>query len=339
MRQFWNNNTMWFLYDESGNPTGFKLNNAYYYYITNLQGDITAITDANGNIVAKYTYDEWGKILSITDGNGNDVSANEYHVANINPLRYRGYYYDSETGFYYLLTRYYDPVTRRFINADGIVSGSGDSVQGYNLFAYCFDNPVNMTDESGSWPSFNDVKNEFKKAVKWVAKNVVKPVVKAVENTLSKIDLTYSIGFNVSGTPSAWIFNGQIGVSMDTKGNVAIQASGGWGITGGNPGISITRYKSVTNAPKIDKLNDAYYQVGGSIAAPIEGVYVAAGGDVVFMPDSELNTGYFGSTENLGFGTPGKELHVEWGTTDTLRNTQFNIYDVARSVYIKIMEW
>ena len=67
---------MWFLYDESGNPTGFKLNNAYYYYITNLQGDITAITDANGNIVAKYTYDEWGKILSITDGNGNDVSSN-----------------------------------------------------------------------------------------------------------------------------------------------------------------------------------------------------------------------------------------------------------------------
>ena len=149
-----NSNVIRFLYDESGCPTGFILNGAYYYYITNLQGDITAITDANGNIVAKYTYDEWGKPLSITDGNGNDVSANENHIANINPLRYRGYYYDSETGFYYLLTRYYDPVTRRFINADSMVAGTGESVVGYNLFAYCFNDPINLSDENGNWPKW-----------------------------------------------------------------------------------------------------------------------------------------------------------------------------------------
>lgn len=57
----------------------------------------------------------------------------------------------------------------------------------------------------------------------------------------------------------------------------------------------------------------------------------------MFMPDPDLNTGYFGLTGNVGFGTPGKELHIEWGTTDTL--AQFNVYDVARFVCIKIMEW
>ena len=152
VRQSWNNNVMWFLYDESGNPVGFTLNDTEYYYIKNLQGDITAITDANGIIVAKYTYDEWGKILSITDANGNDVSANANHIANINPLRYRGYYYDSETGFYYLLTRYYDPVTRRFINADGQLNT--DSLLGFNMFAYCENNPVMYVDPTGEWPWF-----------------------------------------------------------------------------------------------------------------------------------------------------------------------------------------
>lgn len=109
---------------------------------------------------------------------------------------------------------------------------------------------------------------------------------------------------------------------MDTKGNVAIQASGGGGITGGDPGISITRY-----------------QIGGSIAVPIEGVPVAAGGNVMFMPAPENNTGYFGITGNVGLGTPGKEVHVEWGTTVTQPYFQVNIYEAARYVYIVIMEW
>ena len=79
--------------------------------------------------------------------------------------------------------------------------------------------------------------------------------------------------------------------------------------------------------------------MGGSIATPIKGIPVAAGGDIMFMPDPELNTGYVGLTGNIGVGTPGKEFHVEWGTTFTLPMTQFNIYDVAQFMYIKIMEW
>ena len=158
VRQTWGSNYIDFLYDESGLPYSFvygtvtngTVSSQQYYYIKNLQGDITAITDSNGTILAKYTYDVWGKPLSITDGNGNDVSANKNHIANINPLRYRGYYYDSEMGVYYLLTRYYDPVTRRFRNADGQLNT--DSLLGFNMFAYCGNNPVMYVDANGEAP-------------------------------------------------------------------------------------------------------------------------------------------------------------------------------------------
>lgn len=126
---------------------------------------------------------------------------------------------------------------------------------------------------------------------------------------------------------------------MDTKGNVTIQASVGGGITGGDPGASITYYQSITNAPEIDVLNGEYYQVGGSIATLIGSVPVAVGGDVMLVPYQKTNTEYFGLTGNVGLGTPGKELHVEWGTTVTLPNTQFNVYEVIKSVCLKIMEW
>ena len=324
-----------FVYDASGQPIGMShfqdgtLVDTYLYE-KNIQGDVVAVYEYDGDLVVRYAYNAWGAVSETEYGSEYDESS---FAVECNPFRYRGYYYDTETGLYYVSSRYYDPEIGRWINADNVIAGVGGDLKGYNLFAYCFDNPVNMDDQAGNWPKW------IKNTVKWVAKNIVKPVVKTVQKTLSKVDLTYSTGVNVSGTPSAWIFNGQIGISMDTKGNVAIQASGGGGITGGDPGISITRYQSVTNAPNIDKLNDAYYQVGGSIAVPIEGVPVAAGGDVMFMPDPALNTGYFGLTGNVGFGTPGKEFHVEWGTTVTLPYTQFNVYEVARSVYIKIMEW
>ncbi len=86
-------------------------------------------------------------------------------------------------------------------------------------------------------------------------------------------------------------------------------------------------------------VSSRYYdpEIGRWINA--DNVIAGVGGDVMFMPDPALNTGYFGLTGNVGFGTPGKEFHVEWGTTVTLPHTQFKVYEVARSVYIKIMEW
>ena len=107
-----------FIYDESGKPFALKYstngtNFQTYYYVLNLQGDVVKLIQANGHVVAHYTYDAWGYILS-SGGN----------LAEVNPLRYRGYYYDNETGFYYLQSRYYDPVNRRFINADGLISSN-----------------------------------------------------------------------------------------------------------------------------------------------------------------------------------------------------------------------
>ena len=138
--------TLDFTYDNVGMPYSLTYNNgtttATYYYITNLQGDVMYLVDASGNEVAAYDYDPYGKILSATGS-----------MAEVNPLRYRGYYYDSETGFYYLQSRYYDPEICRFINADlpeYTVFAAG-TLAGANLFAYCQNNPIAFADFNGEW--------------------------------------------------------------------------------------------------------------------------------------------------------------------------------------------
>ena len=141
MRMTWGGNTIDFFYDESGLPYAMKHNGTVYYYVTNLQGDVMRVVNASGTVVASYDYDPYGKVLSATGT-----------LANVNPLRYRAYVYDQETGLYYVSGRYYDPEIGRWINADALVDQS--SVLGYNLFAYCCNNPVNMADTTGNLPFF-----------------------------------------------------------------------------------------------------------------------------------------------------------------------------------------
>lgn len=133
--------TMNFAYTAGGAPYGFTYNGVSYFYLLNLQGDVIGIYDGNGNIVVQYTYDSWGKLVSVTGSLADTVGVK-------NPLRYRGYYYDAETGLYYLQSRYYDPDTCRFINADSLLV-AGDYIQGTNMFAYCLNNPVMYVDPSG----------------------------------------------------------------------------------------------------------------------------------------------------------------------------------------------
>ncbi len=140
--------TLYYIYDASGSVIGMEYNGAKYWYDKNLQGDIVGIRNASGTLVAQYVYDAWGKNLQITDKDGNDVSGNPDHIANINPFRYRGYYYDVETGWYYLNARYYDPNVGRFLSPDTILGANG-GLQGYNLFAYCNNNPVMFADATG----------------------------------------------------------------------------------------------------------------------------------------------------------------------------------------------
>ncbi len=141
-------NTMYFQYDNDNTPVGIVLNGTQYFYITNQMGDVIGITDTQGNALVQYEYDEWGKIGSITTTNNTDE---ENTLANINPLRYRGYYYDNETGYYYLQSRYYDANLCRFINADDYNYLDKDIVDGLNLFAYCNNDSVNRFDLDGCY--------------------------------------------------------------------------------------------------------------------------------------------------------------------------------------------
>ena len=121
-------------------------------YITSQTGDVIAITDADGEAIAQYAYDEWGKLLGI--GTFDDNNPEQLAVAEANPLRYRGYYYDNETGYYYLQSRYYDPGICRFINADiyNIPKTQKNVKIGINLFDYCYNNPINTSDITGKGP-------------------------------------------------------------------------------------------------------------------------------------------------------------------------------------------
>ena len=143
-----------FVYDESGKPFALKYSTngtsfQTYYYVLNLQGDVVKlihyIPGFEYESVATYEYDAWGNIVSSSG-----------RLAEINPLRYRGYYYDNETGFYYLQSRYYNPAIHRWINSDSLI-GQAENIQGTNLFSYCFNNPVNMTDSTGNWPKLSTI--------------------------------------------------------------------------------------------------------------------------------------------------------------------------------------
>ena len=116
-------------------------NFATYYYLRNAQNDVVKLIDNSGTTVVEYTYDSWGKIISATGTLANTVGADQ-------PFRYRGYVYDAETGWYYLRSRYYDPTTCRFINADVLLS-TGQGIIGHNSFAYCLNNPINGLDSDG----------------------------------------------------------------------------------------------------------------------------------------------------------------------------------------------
>ena len=139
--------TLHFSYDAGGRPLSLRYTDrdgvvSEYFYVLNLQGDVIALLNSSGVLVVVYTYDAWGKVLSIEGSQANTIGQ-------LNPLRYRGYYYDNETGLYYLQSRYYDPEWGRFLNADSYVS-TGQGLLGNNMFAYCLNNPVNMYDPGGT---------------------------------------------------------------------------------------------------------------------------------------------------------------------------------------------
>ena len=137
-----------FIYDNGGAPYSviYSRGNEVdtYYYILNQQGDVIRIVDTSGKTVSEYTYNGWGEILNVSN-------AKDSEIGTLNPIRYCGYYYDSELNMYYLQSRYYDPVMKRMIASDDESATSASTIINNNLFSYCDNNPVNRVDAGGGF--------------------------------------------------------------------------------------------------------------------------------------------------------------------------------------------
>ncbi|MBE6573438.1 MAG: RHS repeat-associated core domain-containing protein [Ruminococcaceae bacterium] len=145
IRETWGDNTLIPLYDNEDSVCGIKYNGESYFFVKNLQGDVISIIDIYGDTKVKYTYDAWGK-CSIPFDSSNIL------IGDINPFRYRGYYYDDETNLYYLQSRYYNPEVGRFVNCDEVSYLEINELWlSYNLYAYCENEPINNGDHSGKW--------------------------------------------------------------------------------------------------------------------------------------------------------------------------------------------
>ena len=159
MRVEYNTTILDIVYDESGQPFSIRYKSsptatgALYYYVLNARGDVVGLLNSSGELVVEYKYDPWGKLLETIIGV--DETDSKYAAYNNmglrNPLRYRGYIYDRETGFYYLNSRYYNPEVGRFLNADAFASTDISGVLSTNMFAYCENNPVIFYDNGGTY--------------------------------------------------------------------------------------------------------------------------------------------------------------------------------------------
>ena len=144
-----------YLYDESGAPIGMQYRTSNYawaefdnfYFEKNLFGDIVAIYNEAGTKIGYYKYDAWGVCTASVESTASTFEKKVVRM--LNPFRYRGYYYDTETGLYYLQSRYYNPQWGRFLNVDGYINANGDLI-GFNMYAYCSNNPIMYTDPSGT---------------------------------------------------------------------------------------------------------------------------------------------------------------------------------------------
>lgn len=137
-----------FFYESQGKPAFMEFNGVKYRYACNPQGDIVAIIDSTSNAVIEYRYDAWGELLCFEDDS-------EMQIGQLNPFRYRGYVYDVETSLYWLRSRYYSPVNKRFICADTHLGHIG--ILSSDAYAYCKNNVVMCSDPSGKWPKWSEI--------------------------------------------------------------------------------------------------------------------------------------------------------------------------------------
>ena len=206
-----------FLYDESGSPIGMQYRTdsmsegTFYTYLfeKNLQGDIIAVYNASGVRLISYVYDAWGNFRQ-TNHNISGTNAG----AQYNPFTYRGYYYDTELGLYYLQSRYYDPFYGRFINADGIttIAATPNGLYDKNLYSYCDNNPVMRKDDGGEF--WHIAIGAVVGAVANFASSVITDYIKGEEIDLGAAFISAGIGAIEGGLSAAGVPIGAVvGVS------------------------------------------------------------------------------------------------------------------------------
>ena len=207
-----------FLYDEKANKYGFDYNGTKYYYIFNVQGDVIGILNQAGQKIVSYTYDPWGRLLSIGGPQAGTIGQ-------LNPIRYRGYYYDTETGFYYLQSRYYDPTMKRFLSCDSEAAITLSPEQpnwNKNLFAYCDNNPIIRVDcGGGAWQVI-----VFAIAVGGLTSALFEGVYQAAagNKSLSEIDWTPVLIEGMNGGLTGLLFTAGIPAPQVTWGKVIINS-------------------------------------------------------------------------------------------------------------------
>ena len=225
----------YFFYDASGSPVGMNYLGNNYFYKKNIQGDIIEIwgtEDGSSSYsfrkLVSYTYDAWGNIVQMDDS-----TDNWYKIGTANPFRYRGYYYDNETGFYYLQSRYYDPVTGRFLNADSIEYLFSGTVQAYS---YCSNSPINFVDNSGHKPWYlKRTKSRTLRGMKGLGgalrdtpkATVELPIFVGAETYLRKKGWKYSayfLEYSTGSNPRDLYFNQNSELSLILRGSSEVQS-------------------------------------------------------------------------------------------------------------------
>ena len=282
-----------------------------YIFVKNQQGDVEKVIRSwDQTIVASYAYDAWGNPIEWSGP-----------MAERNPIRYRGYYYDTETGFYYLQSRYYDPQTGRFINADGLIT-TGQGLMSYNMFAYCLDNPVNRVDPNGTIPAW--------------AKDMLRSLKQFLEETKEEMkdaEGTVGGGFNGSfGAGVGGVFS--FGWAIDNKGNVGI--IGNYGFGSGLPSASANMYFCTTNASSIYALGGKYSQ-SIDIGASAGEIY-GGGVDVILIYDPLKKSKTSIGVSVQGGVTAKLPVPFEYHTYSTGGKViGTNIYDVCCSIIDRLL--
>ena len=271
MRQQWGNKSLEFIYDDGNQPFAMIYNDGststLYYYVLNAQGDVIALLNANGTLAASYNYGAWGN-YSVHDDKGAKITKASF-IGHINPLRYRGYYYDRETRLYYLQSRYYDFANCRFINADGVVTTNVAEFLECNMFAYCTNNPINFSDEDGKCYYANGVWTHD--AWENIGGYEKKPESKGVTGTYGSVSAAWGIAGSVS-----------VARVTDSRGNEALAITAGFGGgLGGSFSIDAAQKEFKAGDPG-SSLGVVYYP-DASVVWDLQGWGVAVGGTCILV--------------------------------------------------------